>query len=464
MNVSGWKKKFAAVGRFGKGFAIPLIVVVLLVATGEQGKAEEAVAAHDHTTPHSANDDAPDTREKIVRTLVDKGVALAEQGKIEEAIATYDDIVQRFGADDSPTVHELVAKALHAKGTTLTEQGRVEEAITLYDEIVRRFEDAPSFHVRKWAAWALDSKSATLMGQHKYEEAIAAYDEIVQRFGNDALPDMRQQAILALNHKQYALEQQNKCGEAFAVDDDIAQRFGNDDSPDLREWVANTLYNSGAILEQQGRTEEARTVFSTIVQRFGNDNAPIVREQVAKVLAHKNGTLERQDANLETQIFATVEPFYAWVLNHRFVSVPSEQERSELAAFLMPELIQLLKATYEMHDRCFKAAKEGDKPVMLEGALLVGLYEGATDVSYGEPKMEKDTKGMATLPVILLYQINHCIPKGSRYRMSAWRDELELIQKEGKWFINNIHFPHGENLRSNLQDYLRTGHQYCDVP
>ena len=151
----------------------------------------------------------------------------------------------------------------------------------------------------------------------------------------------------------------------------------------------------------------------------------------------------------EEQIFATVVPFYSWVLANRYVSMPTEKERSELANFLTPELIQLLKDTGEMEERCAMATPKGEKGPIFEGALFVGLYEGATEASYGDPKT-KD--GVVTLQVTLLHYIDENQPKASRYRMSAWSDKLELRQKDEKWLIHNIHFPHG-NLRSTLQDY-----------
>jgi len=169
------------------------------------------------------------------------------------------------------------------------------------------------------------------------------------------------------------------------------------------------------------------------------------------------------EAEATEKVLATVEPFYSWVLAHRFVSLPSEKERSELADFLMPELIQLMKDAGEMENRCVKAATEGDKPMIFEGALLVGNYEGATEVAYEEPKVDKQIKGMVILPVTLTY-INEYSPKASRFRAISWNEELELQRKEEKWLINNIKFPHGTSLRSTLQNYINTARRECIVP
>jgi len=169
------------------------------------------------------------------------------------------------------------------------------------------------------------------------------------------------------------------------------------------------------------------------------------------------------EAEATEHVFTTVEPFYSWVLTHRFVSLPSEKERSELTDFLMPELIQLMKDAEEMERRCVKSAAEGDKPMIFEGALLVGNYEGAMEVAYEEPTMDKQIKGMVILPVTLTY-INEYSPKASRFRAISWNDELELHRKEGKWLVNNIKFPHGTSLRSTLQNYINTARRECIVP
>jgi len=169
------------------------------------------------------------------------------------------------------------------------------------------------------------------------------------------------------------------------------------------------------------------------------------------------------EIQMEERVFATVEPFYSWVLAHRFVSMPSDRERSELADFLMPELIHLMKDAEEMQGQCFKVAQEGDKPMMLEGALLVSIYEGAMEVAYEEPRTDRLAEGIVISPVILVY-VDERFPKASRFRMLAQSDELELLQQEGKWLINNINFQHGRSLRSTLQDFISAGHRECVVP
>jgi hypothetical protein len=170
-----------------------------------------------------------------------------------------------------------------------------------------------------------------------------------------------------------------------------------------------------------------------------------------------------KEASVKEQVFATVEPFYSWVLAHRSVSLPSDKERSELAAFLMPDLIQLMKDAEAMEGRCAKAAPEGDKPMMFEGALLVSNYEGATEVAYEELKTDKNVKGVVKLPVILA-SVDEYHPRASRFRAVAWNEEVELLLKDGKWLISNIKFPYNRNLRSILQDFNDAGRRECVVP
>jgi hypothetical protein len=165
-------------------------------------------------------------------------------------------------------------------------------------------------------------------------------------------------------------------------------------------------------------------------------------------------------AKTEEQIFATVEPFYSWVLANRFVSLPSEKERSELAGFLMPDLIHLMKEAEKMEKQCGETTPKGNKSRYFAGALLVGIYEGATEIAYAKLKIDRLSEGVVTLPTALTYISDH-LPKGSRYRVYAWNEELELHQINEKWLINNIHFPDDRSLRSTLQDFISEGRQYC---
>jgi hypothetical protein len=163
---------------------------------------------------------------------------------------------------------------------------------------------------------------------------------------------------------------------------------------------------------------------------------------------------------VKEKVFATVEPFYSWILTNRFVFLPSDKERSELIGLLVSDLIQLMKEAKEMENLCSKTAPKGDKPMRFEGALLVGLYEGATEIAYEELKTDRLSEGIVTLPTILAH-INDHLSKGNRYRAYAWNEELELRQTEGRWLINNISFPQGRSLRSALQDFISDGRRDC---
>src|SRR5215831_11376226 len=87
---------------------------------------------------------------------------------------------------------------------------------------------------------------------------------------------------------------------------------------------------------------------------------------------------------------ASLHTFYAWVLAHPSRGLPSAKERAELAKTLSPEVIKLLKAASEMEAKCVRGAPKGEKPLVVEGDLFVGNYEGATEIAYGEPHREGD--------------------------------------------------------------------------
>ncbi|MDR0565332.1 MAG: hypothetical protein LBG78_10425 [Azoarcus sp.] len=163
-------------------------------------------------------------------------------------------------------------------------------------------------------------------------------------------------------------------------------------------------------------------------------------------------------------IFKTAQPFYSWVLAHPRIAMPSKKERAELTKFMTPELIRLMKDA-QSAEKCYaKITPKGNKPMMFEGALLVGNYEGATEVAYGEPKFERLSEGIVTLPVTLVY-IERQYPKAHRFRAVTWNDVLELrLQGNKKWLIYDIHFSSDESLRTLLKGFIGADSQRYAVP
>lgn len=150
--------------------------------------------------------------------------------------------------------------------------------------------------------------------------------------------------------------------------------------------------------------------------------------------------------------------FYAWVLAHPSASLPSAGERAQLAAFLSPALLDLLRDASVMEKRCIAAAPKGDKPLVIEGDLFVGNYEGATEAAYGE--LTNRDEGSVSLEVDLVY-VDTRFRKAHRHRAVAWKDTLELRLADGRWRVGDVKFHHGGGLAGSLEDYLREGRQAC---
>ncbi len=155
---------------------------------------------------------------------------------------------------------------------------------------------------------------------------------------------------------------------------------------------------------------------------------------------------------------AVASAFYAWVLTHPATPLPSAGERAQLAAFLSPALLELLRDASVMEKRCIAAAPHGDKPLVLEGDLFAGNYEGATEVAYGEPVSQGE--GSVSLDVNLVY-VDTRFRKAHRHRAYAWKSVLELRLADGRWRIGDVKFQHGGTLAGSLEDYLREGREAC---
>jgi hypothetical protein len=84
-----------------------------------------------------------------------------------------------------------------------------------------------------------------------------------------------------------------------------------------------------------------------------------------------------------TQPEITTQAFYGWVLSHPATSLPSPEERKQLAAFMDPAFIDLLRQTSAAEQHCIAMTPIGNKGNIFEGNLFVGNYEGATEVAYG---------------------------------------------------------------------------------
>jgi hypothetical protein len=155
-----------------------------------------------------------------------------------------------------------------------------------------------------------------------------------------------------------------------------------------------------------------------------------------------------------------VRAFYAWVLAHPSISLPSARQRAQLAKMLAPELVQLLKEASDMEARCVKVAPKDEKPLILEGNLFVGNLEGATEVAYRLPD-SKDT--VVRVDADLIY-VDSRFPKGHKYRAVAWKDRVELRQAGARWLVQDVKFQNDGSLAGGLKEYLADGARTCVRP
>jgi hypothetical protein len=153
----------------------------------------------------------------------------------------------------------------------------------------------------------------------------------------------------------------------------------------------------------------------------------------------------------------TREAFYAWVLEHQSSALPSAEQRSSLSSLLSPQLIKLLEEASATEERCIKVTPAGDKPDVFEGDLFAGVYEGATEVSYGKVH----TKGNRATAEVELVFIDTTFPKAHKFRALVWKSRLEMNRQGERWLIRDIRFGRKDSLVSQLREYLAQGKSDC---
>ena len=135
-----------------------------------------------------------------------------------------------------------------------------------------------------------------------------------------------------------------------------------------------------------------------------------------------------------TQRESTTQAFYGWVLSHRATAGPSPVERKQLAAFMEPALIERLRETAAVEQRCIAATPIGNKGNIFEGSLFVGSFEGATEVAYGATRRKRRN---AYVDVALMYT-DQRFPKGRKYRSFVWHDRLKLSFDGHRWWVSDV--------------------------
>lgn len=173
---------------------------------------------------------------------------------------------------------------------------------------------------------------------------------------------------------------------------------------------------------------------------------------VALSLAHVEAVIASPPEDL-------AHAFYAWVLSTPGAGsgLPSAKEREHLTRVFSPALLQRLDNAIALEKRCIESNKPGDKPYIVEGNILVGNYEGATEAVVGKVRNERKN----VIVESRLFSVDSRFPKSHPYRASTWTDQLVMNQEGGKWVINDIKFETGNSLSSNLDEYLKNGAKWC---
>lgn len=155
----------------------------------------------------------------------------------------------------------------------------------------------------------------------------------------------------------------------------------------------------------------------------------------------------------------TAREFYAWALTHRGISLPSPEELQALQPMLAPGLVSLFEQTRALEARCIELTPAGDKPPVFEGSMLVGNYEGASEVVVGTPEVQGNRATIASR----LFEVDERLPVAHPHRVYTWVDKLELVEEGGQWRIADIVFTESSSLVRILMDY-RVENPECAVP
>lgn len=156
----------------------------------------------------------------------------------------------------------------------------------------------------------------------------------------------------------------------------------------------------------------------------------------------------------------TVQAFYGTVLDNTTGGLPSDNILAQLDTIITPELIAVLKSAATTQAACIKAALPDEKPLLIEGDVFTGNYEGAVEVAYGELAV---TDSSAHLVNTLLYTDSH-FAKAHKFRAVTWQDTLELSLVDGRWLVADIVLSGKRSLLADLEAYIAEGKTECAAP
>jgi len=169
----------------------------------------------------------------------------------------------------------------------------------------------------------------------------------------------------------------------------------------------------------------------------------------------------RPNARLDTRAPEdTVRAFYTWVIAHPSSALPAPRTRAPLMPLLSPELARWISEAMATEARCVKAAPKNEKPLIVEGDIFVGNYEGASEVAYGALRRDGE---VAEIEADLMY-VDRRHAKAHRHRAVAWKDTLDLRLVGERWLVQNVRYAQGNSLSANLQAYIAEGARVCGAP
>lgn len=120
--------------------------------------------------------------------------------------------------------------------------------------------------------------------------------------------------------------------------------------------------------------------------------------------------------------------------------------REANTALLTASLTAAIESAEDVEQRSRVAVKASDfptdKPLILEGELFSGLYEGFTSYKVVSEALDGDR---ATVDVLFTNQ---------HYDIS-WTDRMEMVREDGEWRIDDVRYLDKKTAALGLRDVLR---------
>ncbi len=154
--------------------------------------------------------------------------------------------------------------------------------------------------------------------------------------------------------------------------------------------------------------------------------------------------------------------FYAWVFSEPGIGsgLPTQNEMKHLGKFFSSALLKLLNSAIAMEKQCVENNTPGDKPHIVEGNIIVGNYEGATEIIVGQARRA----GANAIVASRLFSIDTRFQKSHKHRAHTWIDTLVMSPDGGRWVISDIKFKSGQSLARHLKEYVKYGILWCQAP